>query len=105
MLQNQVLPRAEANYMAHSESFKFPRRVYCWRTMQNQPQRQWTDKLLPSRVTAQVVVTHGELLVATVSRFSFLLFIDRELAPSQLCQEVCSTLRGGRSQVGNSRAF
>lgn len=34
------------------QSFKFPRRVYCWRTMQNQPQRQWTDKLLPPRVTA-----------------------------------------------------
>lgn len=39
-------------------------------------------------------MVHGELLVITVSGFSFLLFIDRELAPSQLCQEVCSTLRG-----------
>lgn len=87
------------------QSFKFPRRVYCRRAMQNQPQRPWTDKLLPPWVTASSSgdpwgAVGGHCVKVLISALH-----GQGAAPSQLCLEVCSTLRGAKESGRKLEGF
>lgn len=90
--------------MAPSESFKFPRRVYCQRTMQNQPQRQWTDKPLPPRVTS----SSGDPWGAVGGRCVKVLFsalCSQGTGAITIVSEVCSTLRGEKASGRKLEGF